>query len=147
MLPLIRRTRGRVVNVSSCLCRAPSAVRGVHCALLSALEALSACLRRELRPRGVDVVVVAPGEHTAGTAWLSDTALVEQARDMWRMLSDEQKGVYGEDYFEQSLRSLEKYTKGEVSLCILYKFNKSNFGGWRSFYRNKKSVSIFKIIL
>ncbi|XP_077283595.1 D-beta-hydroxybutyrate dehydrogenase, mitochondrial [Arctopsyche grandis] len=113
MLPLVRRARGRIVNVSSCLCRAPSAVRGVHCALLSALEALSACLRRELRPRGVDVVVVAPGEHTSGTAWLSDATLVEQARDMWRMLSDEQKGVYDEDYFEKSLRSLEKYTKGE----------------------------------
>lgn len=30
---------------------------------------------------------------------------------MWAQLSDEQKEAYGEDYFEQALRSLEKYTK------------------------------------
>lgn len=29
---------------------------------------------------------------------------------MWAQLSDEQKDCYGEEYFEASLRSLEKYT-------------------------------------
>ncbi len=29
---------------------------------------------------------------------------------MWALLSDEQKQTYGEEYFEQALRSLEKYT-------------------------------------
>lgn len=33
-----------------------------------------------------------------------------KARNMWALLSDEQKQTYGEDYFEQALRSLEKYT-------------------------------------
>lgn len=60
-------------------------------------------------------VVVAAGEYTTGSAWLSEEKLLEQARDMWKRLSDEQKGAYGEDYFENALRSLEKYTKGAVS--------------------------------
>lgn len=61
-------------------------------------------------------VVVAAGEYTTGSAWLSEEKLLEQARDMWKRLSDEQKGAYGEDYFEQALRSLEKYTKSPVSV-------------------------------
>lgn len=60
-------------------------------------------------------VVVAAGEYTTGSAWLSEEKLLEQARDMWKRLSDEQKGAYGEDYFETALRSLEKYTKSAVS--------------------------------
>ncbi|XP_075975135.1 D-beta-hydroxybutyrate dehydrogenase, mitochondrial [Anticarsia gemmatalis] len=111
MLPLVRRARGRVVLASSILTHVAAPVRGVHAASLAALDALAACLRRELKPRGVDVVVVAAGEYTTGSAWLSEEKLLEQARDMWKRLSDEQKGAYGEDYFEQALRSLEKYTK------------------------------------
>lgn len=60
-------------------------------------------------------VVVAAGEYTTGSAWLSEEKLLEQARDMWKRLSDEQKGAYGEDYFETALRSLEKYTQNAVS--------------------------------
>lgn len=111
MLPLVRRACGRIVLASSILTHVSAPVRGVHAASLAALDALAACLRRELKPRGVDVVVVAAGEYTTGNAWLSEEKLLEQARDMWKRLSDEQKGAYGEDYFEQALRSLEKYTK------------------------------------
>lgn len=60
-------------------------------------------------------VIVAAGEYTTGSAWLNEEKLLEQARDMWKRLSDEQKGAYGEDYFEQALRSLEKYTQNAVS--------------------------------
>lgn len=37
---------------------------------------------------------------------------------MWSTLSDEQKHTYGEEYFERSLRSLEKYTKAVCYLLI-----------------------------
>ncbi|GBP69947.1 D-beta-hydroxybutyrate dehydrogenase, mitochondrial [Eumeta japonica] len=127
MLPLVRRARGRVVLASSILTHVAAPVRGVHAASLAALEALAACLRRELKPRGVEVVVVAAGEYTTGSAWLSEEKLLEQARDMWKRLSDEQKGAYGEDYFEQALRSLEKYTKSarddyfNILICPHYK--------------------------
>lgn len=33
---------------------------------------------------------------------------------MWAQLSEEQKQSYGEDYFENALRSLEKYTKAVI---------------------------------
>lgn len=86
-------------------------------------------------------VVVAAGEYTTGSAWLSEEKLLEQARDMWKRLSDEQKGAYGEDYFENALRSLEKYTKGAVSTKNVTMLNFFVFiallvclyegGGWR----------------
>lgn len=115
MLPLVRRAKGRIIFMTSGLCRVASPVRGVYSGLLSAIEALAACLKQELRPRGVDVVVVAPGEYTTGNSWLSDEKIREQARDMWAQLCQEQRNAYGEDYFETAVRSLEKYTKSQVA--------------------------------
>ncbi|XP_017768973.1 PREDICTED: D-beta-hydroxybutyrate dehydrogenase, mitochondrial [Nicrophorus vespilloides] len=113
MLPLVRRAHGRIVFMTSGLCRVASAVRGVHCALLAAVEAQASCLRQELRTRGVDVVVVAPGEFTSGSTWLTDEDMREQAIEMWSQLSQEQRSTYGEDYFETAVRSLEKFTKAQ----------------------------------
>jgi len=116
MLPLIRRSHGRIIFLSSALAKIPSPVRGAHCATQAALESLAACLREELRPRDVNVVVVAAGEFSAGAAWLSDEAMIEQAKGMWKQLSEEQRHSYGEDYFEAALRSLEKYTQAPADL-------------------------------
>ncbi|XP_018322269.1 D-beta-hydroxybutyrate dehydrogenase, mitochondrial [Agrilus planipennis] len=112
MLPLIRRARGRIVFMTSGLASVASPVRGIHSALLNAIEAEASCLRQELRPRGVEVIVVAPGEYTAGSSWLSDDDIRDQAQEMWLQLCHEQRKSYGEDYFETAVRSLEKFTKG-----------------------------------
>lgn len=111
MLPLVRRAKGRMVLVTSGLSRVVSPVRGIHCALQAALEAEAVCLRQELKPRGVDVIVVAPGEYSSGSSWLTEEGIREQAREMWENLMEEQRLEYGEDYFEAAVRSLEKYTK------------------------------------
>jgi len=52
-----------------------------------------------------------------GNAWFTDEILLGQARYMWKSMSNEARAEYGEDYFEQAVRSLETYTKGEVSSC------------------------------
>ncbi|KAL1505192.1 hypothetical protein ABEB36_004813 [Hypothenemus hampei] len=111
MLPLVRRARGRIVYMTSGMCRIADPVRGIHCGLLAALEAEAECLRKELRSRGVDVVVVAPGELTSGNTWVSDQLILSQAKEMWVQLCQEQKLEYGEKYFETAVRSLEKYSK------------------------------------
>ncbi|XP_066140912.1 D-beta-hydroxybutyrate dehydrogenase, mitochondrial [Euwallacea fornicatus] len=111
MLPLVRRAHGRIVYMTSGLCRVADPVRGIHCGLLAAIEAQAECLRKELRSRGVDVVVVAPGELTSGNTWVSDQIILNQAKDMWKQLCQEQKLEYGEKYFETAIRSLEKYSK------------------------------------
>lgn len=60
------------------LARVPAPVRGAQCATQAGIEGLAVCLRQELRPRGVDVAVVAAGEFAAGTAWLSESSMLEQ---------------------------------------------------------------------
>lgn len=61
------------------LARVPAPVRGAQCATQAGIEGLATCLRQELRPRGVDVCIVAAGEFAAGTAWLSESSvLLEQ---------------------------------------------------------------------
>ncbi|KAF7287974.1 D-beta-hydroxybutyrate dehydrogenase, mitochondrial [Rhynchophorus ferrugineus] len=111
MLPLVRRARGRIIYLTSGLSRIASPVRGIHCGLLAAIESQAECLRRELRSRAVNVVIVAPGEITSGNTWISDEIIIGQAKDMWRQMCQEQRLEYGEKYFETAVRSLEKYSK------------------------------------
>src|SRR5687768_4352162 len=60
-LPALRRARGRVVMVSSIGGRVALPLVSAYTASKFGLEGLSDSLRRELRPQGVDVIVVEPG--------------------------------------------------------------------------------------
>jgi NAD(P)-dependent dehydrogenase (short-subunit alcohol dehydrogenase family) len=60
-LPALRAGRGRIVNVSSIGGRVALPLVGAYNMSKFGLEAMSDSLRRELRPQGVDVVVVEPG--------------------------------------------------------------------------------------
>ena len=39
---------------------------------------------------------------------------------MWALMSHEQRQTYGEEYFEQAIRSLEKYTKTVSKIIFFY---------------------------
>jgi NAD(P)-dependent dehydrogenase (short-subunit alcohol dehydrogenase family) len=60
-LPALRRAGGRIVNVSSIGGRVALPLLAPYNASKFALEAVSDSLRRELRPQGVDVIVIEPG--------------------------------------------------------------------------------------
>jgi len=60
-LELLRHARGRIVNISSVGGRTALPFIGPYAASKFGLEALSDSLRRELRPGGIDVVVIEPG--------------------------------------------------------------------------------------
>jgi len=68
VLPHFRsRGRGQIVNVSSVLGRVPFAgVRSAYSAAKHALNSLTANLRMELRPAGIDVTLVLPGVVATG---------------------------------------------------------------------------------
>lgn len=62
ILPGMRSRRaGRIINISSLLGRTTVPATGLYSASKHAVEALSDALRAELRPFGIDVVVVEPG--------------------------------------------------------------------------------------
>ncbi len=62
LLPRLLESRGRIVNLSSISGFVAPPMLAPYTASKHALEALSDALRRELRPTGVQVVVVQPGD-------------------------------------------------------------------------------------
>jgi len=60
-LPYIRKTRGRIINISSISGLATSPYLGPYSASKFAVEAISDALRRELKQFGVKVIAVEPG--------------------------------------------------------------------------------------
>ena len=61
LLPVLIRSQGRVVNISSVGGKVAMATYGPYAAAKFALEAVSDSLRREVAPFGVSVIVVEPG--------------------------------------------------------------------------------------
>ena len=60
-LPLLRASKGRVINISSLAGIISTGSRSIYCGSKFALEGFSDSLRKELRPLGVAVVLVNPG--------------------------------------------------------------------------------------
>ncbi|KAK6620830.1 hypothetical protein RUM43_011126 [Polyplax serrata] len=117
-LPLIRKSKGRIINVVSILGRISSPVRAPFCSTTFGVEGFSECLRLEMRRWGVDVVVVEPGDYTTGNLWFNDSKILQDARNMWKQMPDQTKEEYGKDYFEYKVRTLQEYTKGPVTDLI-----------------------------
>ncbi len=62
LLPLMRRRKGgKIVNVSSVLGHRGLPMLGGYCASKAAVNALTESMRIELRPEGIDVLLVSPG--------------------------------------------------------------------------------------
>lgn len=61
VLPLLRRARGRIVNMGSIAGRGTIPMMGPYSASKHALEALTDALRLELSPWGIEVSIIEPG--------------------------------------------------------------------------------------
>ncbi|MDP8244602.1 MAG: SDR family oxidoreductase [Candidatus Hinthialibacter antarcticus] len=60
-LPMLRKTKGRIVNVSSIAGRSSMPFTAPYCSSKYAMEALSDSLRLELRQWGIQTVLIEPG--------------------------------------------------------------------------------------
>jgi NAD(P)-dependent dehydrogenase (short-subunit alcohol dehydrogenase family) len=90
VLPRLRKSRGRVVFISSVNGRLSMSMVGAYCASKFALEAAADALRMELRPWHIAVTIVEPGQ-TDTDMWRTANDMVERAE---AMLTAEHRDLY-----------------------------------------------------
>ncbi|XP_055945566.1 D-beta-hydroxybutyrate dehydrogenase, mitochondrial-like [Argiope bruennichi] len=92
-IPLLRRSRGRIITVSSVNGNIAYPGLAVYSATKFALEGFSDALRIELGPRhGIRVIIVQPGDYARITSLMSNHK--RHALEMWNdMASEEQEQV------------------------------------------------------
>lgn len=76
MLPLLRASRGRIVNIGSISGKSALPLVGPYAASKHALEAITDSLRVEVHSAGVDVVIIEPGV-IATPIWQTSVAAAE----------------------------------------------------------------------
>nr|XP_031531631.1 short-chain dehydrogenase/reductase family 9C member 7 isoform X3 [Vicugna pacos] len=96
MLPMVKKARGRVINVSSSGGRV-AVIGGGYCVSKFGVEAFSDSIRRELHYFGVKVCIIEPGNYR--TSILGKEGLEGHVRKLWKRLPQETRESYGEEYF------------------------------------------------
>lgn len=102
-LPMIRQSKGRVINVGSISGRVAAAFLAPYASSKFALNALSDSLRRELAPHGVKVIVIEPGPIQT-PIW--DKGLAQKAQ-MHEMMRPGILPLY-QQHFERFINYIEK---------------------------------------
>ena len=100
-LPLLKRTKGRVVNIASCLGRIAVTGGAAYCISKFSVQAFSDTLRREVQLFGATVHIIEPGffkTNITDTKWT-----VQHMETLWENLDADTKESYGIDYFEKSI--------------------------------------------
>ncbi|XP_060561672.1 D-beta-hydroxybutyrate dehydrogenase, mitochondrial-like [Ruditapes philippinarum] len=119
-LPLIRKARGRVVNVTSVKGRLPWPADTAYVSSKYAAEAFSDILRREMYRFGVKVVIIEPGRFSNITGILQGDRLnvaVDELNQSWERASEEVKEAYGRRCIDDLITALREDGKfGPTSL-------------------------------
>uniref|UniRef100_A0A8U8AXM7 BDH protein n=1 Tax=Geospiza parvula TaxID=87175 RepID=A0A8U8AXM7_GEOPR len=98
-LPLIRRAKGRVVNITSMLGRMASPSRSCYCVSKFGVAAFSDCLRQEMYRWGVRVVLIEPSNFVAATGILTAAGIDRQAQALWSGATLTVRQDYGSEHF------------------------------------------------
>jgi len=102
-LPLLRQAKGRIVQIGSMTGRFPLPFSGPSSASKAAMEAFADVYRTELKPFGIDFIMVQPGALLTGGPAKTAAQLEQISENM----TVEQKKLYGK-YFDQFVTALNK---------------------------------------
>ncbi|CAC5380366.1 E1.1.1.30 [Mytilus coruscus] len=100
-LPMIRKSKGRIVNVSSVMGRFPWPGRSNYVITKHGVETMTDSLRLEMAKFGVGVSMIEPGAYSHATGFTSDEVckqLKKYVDEMWNASTPEMKETYGEKY-------------------------------------------------
>jgi NAD(P)-dependent dehydrogenase (short-subunit alcohol dehydrogenase family) len=102
-LPLLRLAKGRIVQIGSMTGRFPLPFSGPSSASKAAMEAFADVYRTELKPFGIDFIMVQPGSLLTG----GPAKTAAQLKKVSENMTVEQKNLYGK-YFDQFVPALNK---------------------------------------
>jgi NAD(P)-dependent dehydrogenase (short-subunit alcohol dehydrogenase family) len=104
-LPALRKARGRIVQISTWTASLPLPFNGPSGASKAAMEVFATVYRAELKPFGIDVVVVPAGNMRTGGPAKTEAALVRTAERM----TAQERDLYGRvfDTFAAKLNSMQ----------------------------------------
>ncbi|CAN9497783.1 unnamed protein product [Ophioblennius macclurei] len=104
VLPLIKKAKGRVVNVSSVFGRI-TPVSGPYCVSKYGVESFCDGLRLNMTPFGVKVACIEPGFFKTN---VTDGVLVtDNLKMLWGRLPEDVKEEYGEKYLDELIQNVE----------------------------------------
>lgn len=109
-LYLVRKSKGRVVIVSSVKGRFPFPADSAYHITKHGLETVADSLRLEMLKFGVQVSVIEPGNFSTATACQSEHVFQryrEEADEMWEASSEDVRKTYGRKYFDAELAKQE----------------------------------------
>ncbi|KAK7111477.1 D-beta-hydroxybutyrate dehydrogenase, mitochondrial-like [Littorina saxatilis] len=109
-LPLLRQTKGRLVNVTSIKGLVSTPLNAAYNITKYAGETFSEITRMEMRQFGVKVSIIEPGNFGGATGCINKEGVARISREfdeMWDEASDEVKEVFSKQYLDNILHSLE----------------------------------------
>lgn len=105
LLPLIRRSQGRIINVASIAGRVGLPTQPAYCMSKFGVEGFSEVLRMDMNAWGVTVHIIEPGVFKAtGLYKTFETGLDK----LWNDLSPELKRDYGETFYKAMRQGMVK---------------------------------------
>uniref|UniRef100_UPI00358FB1B1 dehydrogenase/reductase SDR family member 9 n=1 Tax=Myxine glutinosa TaxID=7769 RepID=UPI00358FB1B1 len=107
-LPLVKRAHGRIINVSS-ICGRIALATGSYCVSKYGVEAFSDSLRRDMKPFGVMVSIVAPGIFR--TNILDPDKHINGLMELWNNIPQDVKKDYGPEYVSKCAQKMKNMTE------------------------------------
>ncbi|XP_058488901.1 D-beta-hydroxybutyrate dehydrogenase, mitochondrial [Solea solea] len=109
VLPLIRRAKGRVVNMVSLYGRMGNVMRSAYCVSKYGLEAFSDCLRYEMKTWGVKVSIIEPGNFIMATGIMTREFVASETNKLWNEAPASVKEDYGKAHFEHHMAQMRSF--------------------------------------
>jgi len=128
-LPLLRRGRGKIINISSTNGFISFPFIGIYCSTKFAFEAISDALRIELSPWNIPVSVINP-DKIKSRIWQKS---IKISTDYFNALDEKSKGLYKDSFYKfvETVRKIEKSAlPPEIIVKSILKALKSNNPGF-----------------
>lgn len=112
-LPLLKSTKGRVVNVASAWGRV--SIPGGACYSIAkyGVQAFSDALRNEMKQFGVTVHIIEPGRFKTNITAAEKN--IQYLEKLWENLDADTKKSYGNEYYEKGKQAFDLYLK--INFC------------------------------